>query len=161
MRRHFVLTLIGLAVMMMLGLNASTLGAQEVNAPIGFDALTLTLEIPGGRRFLSLEPIPVRLMLENRTGQPIFGHAALKFFSGRARLLVQPDGSAAYRVSDLSPISGPSHLKGQTIQPGARYEATDVLALGLDKIFPPQVGTGSKSPLRDLMRISASRSNRT
>ena len=108
---HLVLLRIVLAIVV-LGFTAATLSAQQANAPLGFDAMTLRLEIPGGRRFLSLEPIPVRLLLENRTGQPIFGHALLRFFSGRARLLVQPDGSAAYRIDDLTLLSGPPDLNG-------------------------------------------------
>ena len=97
MRRHFVLTLIGLAVMMMLGLNASTLGAQEVNAPIGFDALTLTLEIPGGRRFLSLEPIPVRPDAREPDG-------ATDFRSRRSQVL-QRTGTAARPTGRLGSLS--------------------------------------------------------
>ena len=135
MRRHFLLNKIVIAVIMALGLAAPRASAQEANAPIGFDALTLTVEI-AGRRFLSLEPIPMRLSLENRTGQPIVGHTLLRFASGRARLLVRPEGAEAYSVDDLSALSPPIRVNGHAIQPGERHEATDLLALGLDKIFP-------------------------
>ena len=67
---HLVLLRIVLAIVV-LGFTAATLSAQQANAPLGFDAMTLRLEIPGGRLFLSLEPIPVRLLLENRTGRPM------------------------------------------------------------------------------------------
>ena len=133
MRRYLVLIRIVVAVAV-LALTASTLNAEESRAPIGFNALTLTIEIPS-RHFLSLEPIPVRLVLENRTGQPVMGHTILRFYSGRARLLVQPDRAQAYTVDDLSALSAPMAIGGQTIQPGERHEVTDVLAIGLDRMF--------------------------
>ena len=88
-------------------------------------------------RFLNLEPLPMRLVLENRTQGTVIGHRNLSFDrGGRLRLLVQPDGFEAYSVGDLTLIRAPMYVGVGPIQPAARYEETQTLAVGLDKMFP-------------------------
>lgn len=102
---------------------------------LGFEALTLTLTVPD-RQFLVLEPIPVAMRLENRTGRNVVGHSVLEFASGRTTIMIQPEGGSAYRVEQLSVLSELVGVHPRVIRPGEAREITELLDVGLHEILP-------------------------
>jgi hypothetical protein len=133
MHRNFRFTTLALAVGAVVVLNATIRGQDQ--AGVGFGSLTLRLTVPE-RQFLVLEPIPMTLRLENRTGRSVLGHSVLEFAAGRTTILIQPEGSKPYPVAQLSVTPEFVGVAPRVIRPGDSREITEVLAVNLDEVLP-------------------------
>jgi hypothetical protein len=109
----------------------------HAQAPLSdFSTLAYTVGVPD-RKFVVLEPIPLTLRVENRTGRPVTGHTLIDFASRRTTLVVQPEGSGAYEFKNLSlGMGGLVDPTPTIVQPGETHAVDELLTLGLDKAFP-------------------------
>lgn len=120
----------------------------------------LTFEIASDRAEIGwLEPVPLVLRLSNGTGRPVRGHADLGFADGKVDLYVLHGGSRQ-RVEELSDVIRVSTTKARTIAAGERVERRDVVALGLETIFPRPGIYQLQAVLRDAGGSEAIVSNR-
>lgn len=134
--RHLTLLLASLALLAGLGASNSArqqAGSQQVS---DFSGLTLEIATTNKKDFVRLEPVAITLTLSNKTDQTILGHGALKFSDNFVRLFVTPEGGAAGEVRQLSSFPKQVFVSPVEMKPGESYQAKELLALDLDRIFP-------------------------
>lgn len=143
---------LGLLVGFAVSVTASAFGPLSAQTPppaTAFRSLTLTLSVPA-RSFLLLEPVPLTITLENRTAEPVAAHAALSFSDGAVAVLVQPEGSPAYRVARLSPVAIYSRITPLTLPSGYKQASTEPLIVELPKVLPTPGKYAIQAILRNL-----------
>lgn len=144
MRRSSALISVATAVTALCVVSTS---AQRQAARPRVAELTLTLNTPKSD-LLRLEPIPLVIVLENRTDLPVFGHAVLRFSSGRIDVEVSRSRGKRWLIDQLTTSVRYTVVQGRHIQPGERFETAQTLFVDLDRAFPAQGRYGIRVRLR-------------
>lgn len=131
--RFFLLLVLSLLV----GLGITYPARQEGQSKPALDFSDLSFEITVLNKsdFVRLEPIPIRLMLSNKTDQPILGHGALKFSDNLVKIYVAEEGGEYAQVPELAAFTKEISVKPWEIKPGNSVRVNQLLALNLDKVF--------------------------
>lgn len=109
--------------------------SQVSNAIRGeFRQLALSIA-PSRTAFLPLEPIPVRLTLENKTDLPIMAHAGFDFGTSYVKVQVQVPIGTILEIKDLSLLNKRMMLKNSELPPNAKFESTQLINYDLQRYF--------------------------
>jgi hypothetical protein len=101
----------------------------------GFSDLNFEISMPK-ETFNQLEPIPITLILSNRTSQTILGHNLLEFWGHYVQLFVSEIGGERQKIKDLTMMHALVDVQNQEIKPGQKHQSKQLIDIDLDKIFP-------------------------
>jgi hypothetical protein len=108
---------------------------QEMSTQaLSFSDLTLNVETTKDE-FAQLEPIPITIRLINQTSHPAMGHSALDFSNNFIKVFFSRGEGQMREVENLSPVRANTAAPSVRIEPGGRFESTQVLSFNLDKNF--------------------------
>lgn len=108
----------------------------EANVDVGpFSDLTLEISGPG-RAILPLEPVPIRLRQNNRTGRPVVGYKNLSLDLPITLRVKRIGNSERVEIRDFSTIRKLIGVIDSTVPPGVTVETSEWLTLNLEEHFP-------------------------
>ena len=137
-------------VLTLAGISLSNVSQQqEVGQALTFSKFTLRIASTK-EDFVQLEPIPIILNLANETNQPILGHTALDFSYHHVKLFILQDGGERREIQNLSPLMKRVRIEPRKIAPGENHQATQLLNVDLDKIFPEPGSYQIQAVLQDI-----------
>ena len=129
--------LVSVVLSLLAGLWVTDSARLQGQSKTAFDFSDLSFEIAVLNKsgFVRLEPIPMSLMLSNKTNQPILGHGALKFSDNLVKLYVAEEGGEYAEVPELAAFPKEISVKPWEIKPGNSVRVNQLISLNLDKVF--------------------------
>lgn len=99
-----------------------------------FRELTFSIK-PARPSFVPLEPIPLKLTLENRTASRILAHPGLDFSTNYIKISIEKPNGTLVDIGQLSYVGCRCFSKNVEMLPGAKFEKFQVLNFQLDRYF--------------------------